>query len=193
MTLQTRSDDNVPRPAKLTARDFWLLAESGAFDNHARTELIEGEIWVVNSVHRWHARTMSRLIQELGRAIEAAGLGLEVLAAGSVSMSDDSVPEPDISVIMAMHEQSRTIEREELSIAIEIADTTAQFDLGRKADLYARHGVTEYWVVHRDRGAVIQMWLPSDKGYGERREVKFGEQIQAATIDGLTVRTAGID
>jgi len=192
MTLETRPDDAEPRPAKLTAKDFWLLAESGAFANHARTELIEGEIWVVNSVHRWHARVMAVLIRELARAIEEAGLPLEVLAAGSVSMSDDSVPEPDLSVIAPIDDEAKTILREELKIAVEITDSTAGFDLGRKAVLYSSHGVPEYWVIHRDRRLVIQMWSPTGSGYAERREVEFGERIEARTIDGLVVDTTGI-
>ena len=193
MTLETRPDDAAPRPARLTARDFWLLADSGAFDKHARTELIEGEIWVVNSVHRWHARTLGLLHVALIRALEAAGLPLEVLIAGSVSMSDDSVPEPDLSVIAPKEDNADTITLGELKIAIEVSDSTADFDLGRKARLYARHGVPEYWVIHRDRREVIQMWSPGNGGYAERREVKFGERIEAATIDGLAVETAAIN
>lgn len=192
MTLAKRTDDTAPQPAKLTARDFWLLADSGAFMNNARTELIEGEIWVVNSVHRWHARIMGIVYGELTRAIAVAGFELEVLIAGSVSISDDSVPEPDLSVIAPMHPEAKTIERDELRIAVEITDTTTHHDLGRKARLYATHGVPEYWVIHRDRREVIQMWSPTDSGYAERREVKFGEQIDAATI-GLVVQTRGIN
>jgi Uma2 family endonuclease len=193
MTLAKRTDDAAPRPAKLTARDFWLLADSGAFANHARTELIEGEIWVVNSVHRWHARIMGIMYGELARTIEAAGLQLEVLVAGSVSISEDSVPEPDLSVITPLYVDAKTIEREELKIAVEIADSTADHDLGRKAHLYANHGIQEYWVIHRDHRQVIQMWSPTDSGYAERRAVKFGERIEAATIEGLAVGTAGIN
>jgi Uma2 family endonuclease len=192
VTLEKRPDDTAPRPAKLTARDFWLLADSGAFANQARAELIEGEIWVVNSVHRWHARVMGKLIGELARATDKAGLKLEVLAAGSVSMSDDSVPEPDISVIAPMDDGAKTILCEELKIAIEISDSSEKLDMGRKAQLYARHGVPEYWVIRRDRREVIQMWSPGEGGYAERREVKFGERIEAATIEGLAVETGGI-
>ena len=192
MTLETRPDDAAPRPARLTAKDFWLLAESGAFANHARTELIDGEIWVVTSVHRWHARALGILNLELTRAIEAAGLQLEVLIAGSVSMSDDSVPEPDLSVIAPLHSEAETIELEELKIAIEISDSSAAFDLDRKAKLYARHAVPEYWVVHRERRAVIQMWSASESGYAERREARLGEPLQSDTIDGLTVETTRI-
>ena len=192
MTLQTRSEDTAPRPAKLTAKDFWLLAESGAFDKHARTELIEGEIWVVNSVHRWHARTRAMLHLEIARAIEAAALPLEILIAGSVSMSDDSVPEPDLSIIAALDDEADTIALEELKIAVEISDSTAPFDLGRKAKLYSDHCVPEYWVVHRDRREVIQMWSPGDSGYAKRREMAFGERVDSATISGLSIETARV-
>ena len=191
MTLEKRTD-MAPHPAKLTARDFWLLADNGAFATHARTELIEGEIWVVNSVHRWHARVLISLGAEIVRAIAAAGLKLQVLGAGSVSMSDDSVPEPDLSVIAPQREETNTIALEELKIAVEISDWSAEFDLGRKARLYARHGVPEYWVVHRERRAVIQMWSPGEAGYAERREVSFGEAVQASTIAGLTIETRGL-
>ena len=44
-----RSPPQLER-ARLTARDFWLLADAGAFEKYAKSELIEGEIWVVNSV-----------------------------------------------------------------------------------------------------------------------------------------------
>jgi hypothetical protein len=56
MTFQQRIEAANTTPVKLTAKDFWLLAESGAFEKYARTELIEGEIWAVNSVWRWHSR-----------------------------------------------------------------------------------------------------------------------------------------
>jgi Uma2 family endonuclease len=192
MTLGKRLDDTAPHPAKLTARDFWLLAGSGAFHGHARTELIEGEIWVVNSVHRWHARTLATFTRLVGAAIDAAGLPLEVLTAGSVSMSDDSVPEPDLSVISPIQAQADTIALEELRLAVEISDSTADFDLGRKAKLYARHRVPEYWVVHRDRRHIVQMWSPSAERYEKRREVMFGGPLEAVTIEGLAIDTSAL-
>ena len=189
MTIEKPALDATPHPAKLTARDFWLLADSSAFAANARTELIEGEIWAVNSVHRWHARTLGAMHITLTRAIEAAGLTLEVLIAGSVSMSEVSVPEPDLSVIAPVDEEAKTIAVEELKLAVEISDTTADFDLGRKAALYARHGIPEYWVVHRDGGVLVQMWAPQGEAYTERREVRLGNPAHSATLPGLIVQT----
>jgi Uma2 family endonuclease len=44
---------------------------------------------------------------------------------------------------------------DELSLAIEASDTTAAFDRSRKAVLYARAGVPEYWVLDLNRRMLV--------------------------------------
>lgn len=39
---------------------------------------------------------------------------------------------------------------------------------------------------------IHQMWSPGPEGYAERREVAFGERIEATTLEGLVVETAGL-
>lgn len=70
---------------------------------------------------------------------------------------------------------------------VEIADTSLGYDLGRKLRFYATIGLAEYWVFDLN-----QLWSPGGDGYAERREVAFGEQIEAATIAELGVDTARI-
>jgi hypothetical protein len=69
---------------------------------------------------------MVSLSVALMEAIKAQGLPLEVLSAGSVSMSDDSVPEPDLSVIVPYDPDADTIGLNELKLAVEISDSTAE-------------------------------------------------------------------
>jgi hypothetical protein len=59
----------------LRARDFAVLADSGAFADYARRKLIEGEIWVVDAAFSWQARTMARLARHLGNALDALDNG----------------------------------------------------------------------------------------------------------------------
>ncbi|TPG43269.1 Uma2 family endonuclease [Sphingomonas koreensis] len=189
MTAQLPVSTDVQR-AKLTARDFWLLADSGAFEGFAKTELIEGEIWVVNSVYVWHAKTMAYLATELTLALRALGSDLVVYSSGSVDMSDDSVPEPDVSIGEDHDEKGLPLNK--LALAIEVSDSTLANDLTSKAPLYARHGVPEYWVVDREGRRVIQMWAPEGDAYAERREMAFGQRIEGATVKGLAVETAAL-
>lgn len=176
-----------PHLAKLTVKDFLLLSDAGAFDRYARTELIEGEIWVVNAIHRRHARAHAALTVELGIALKASDSALVLYANPSTELSDISLPEPDI--VVAEAEGGKMVGGPEVRLAVEISDSTLDMDLGRKARLYARHGVPEYWVVDVEAGAIHQMWAPAGDSYAERRRIAFGEVIRAATIEGLGIGT----
>jgi Uma2 family endonuclease len=177
----------IPQRAKLRVADFLLLAEAGAFRDYVRTELIEGEIWVVNSVHSRHARAHSMVTVELGIALKAMASPLLLYTAPSTELSDDSLPEPDIAI--ADPNDARILPGREVRIAIEISDTTLDIDLGRKARLYARYAVPEYWVVDLEARLIHQMWSPDGERYAERRQVAFGTPVEAVTIAGLKVET----
>lgn len=192
MTYEQRIDAETSVPIKLTAKDFWLLAESGAFEKYARTELIEGEIWAVNSVWRWHSRVNAQFAFAIMKGLEAAGINLTVYGPGSIAMSDDSVPEPDISV--GEHETSANepISLTAVRIAVELSDSTRKMDLGRKAQLYARHGVPEYWVADRKDQRLVVHSAPTAKGYARINSVPFGEVAPSHTLTGLMVETTSL-
>lgn len=188
MNAPFKPDAGVHR-ARLTAKDYWTLADAGAFEGYAKTELIEGEIWVMNSIWAWHAATMMYVGAELTFALRAIGSDLVVYGSGSVDLTDDSVPEPDVSV-GARHEV-RGVPLAKLRLAVEVSDTTLAQDLGRKVRLYGSAGVPEYWVVDREGQRVVQMWSPQDGGFGERREVPFGARIDSMIL-GVGIDTGGI-
>ena len=179
-----------PQLAKLTVRDFLVLAESGAFERYARAELIEGEIWAVNAIHTRHARAHGRLAGEVAAALKDVTPKLEMLIAPSTELSDQSLPEPDIAIVTP--NDDKILQGPAVLVAIEIADSTLDTDMGRKARLYARHGVPEYWVVDLDAAVIHQMWRPRGEAFKDRRAVPFGTIVASATIDGLTVETTSL-
>jgi Uma2 family endonuclease len=178
-------------PVKLRVDDYLLLDASGAVDAYRKTELIDGEVFYMNAQHRPHARTKSRLHAAIARALDERGDGLEAIVEGSVALSPTSVPEPDI-VITAAAEGDGLIPVTSIRLVIEVSDTTLEFDLGQKAVLYATAAIPEYWVADIGRRVMHQFWAPSDDGYGERREIAFGEVIAAISIAGLIIPTATI-
>ncbi len=61
-----------------------------------------------------------------------------------------SEPEPDIIVLtrdLSEIPSTGHPHPEDLSLVVEVADTTLHFDLTTKAALYARAGIVEYWVL----------------------------------------------
>jgi Uma2 family endonuclease len=180
-----------PLPVKLRVEDYLLLDESGAFDAYRKTELIEGDVYFMNAQHRPHARLKSRLHIVMAAALQKIDVSLEAVVEGSVAMPPNNAPEPDI-VITSEAEGDGLIPFESVRLIVEISDATLAFDLGEKLRAYASAGVPEYWVADVNAKIIHQMWAPKGEAYAERREVAFGERIQAASIDGLTVETTGI-
>jgi len=181
-----------PSPARLTVEDFMVLEQAGAFADYAKTELIDGVIYVVNAQFSEHMMTKVRLLRRLADACDALGAGLEAWSEGAVALGPRNLPEPDIFVT------SRTpttgpVPGQTIMLVVEVSDTTRTFDLGKKARLYAGGGVPEYWVVDLAGGKLHQMWSPGTKGYVEKREVALGERIEAVTIAGLGAETAGLN
>ena len=180
-----------PLPVKLRIEDYMLLDRSGAFNDYAKTELIEGEILFMNAQHRPHARLKSRLYRLLADALDRAGGGLEAMVEASIAIPPHSAPEPDIVVTDAPGGEG-LVPLGSVKLVVEVADSTLEADLGAKATLYAAAGIAEYWVADINARIVHQMWLPQGDAYAERREIAFGERIAAATVAGLAVETAGI-
>ncbi|MBA3878261.1 MAG: Uma2 family endonuclease [Sphingobium sp.] len=177
-----------PLPVKLRIEDYLLLDRSGAFDAYAKTELIEGEIFYMNAQHRPHARAKSQLFLAISAALRAAKSPLEALVEASIAMPDHCVPEPDI-VLTSEPDGEGLIPLGSVALVIEVADTTLAIDLGRKAALYARAGIPEYWVADVGRKVIHQLWAPEGDAYAQRREVAFGERIEVVTVAGLVVET----
>ena len=119
-----------------------------------------------------------------GRIPDVIAFPVTVYGPGSIAVSDDSVPEPDICI--GAHEPSarEPISQWAVKIAIELADTTRDMDLGRKANVYARHGIPEYWVADREAQKLVRHSEPGDDGYAE-----IGDIIAAATLPELRVET----
>lgn len=63
-------------------------------------------------------------------------------------------------------------------------------DLKRKAKLYARHGIPEYWVVDLKGGAIHQMTAPSAKGYGEVVVHPFGARVTSKLVPPIALDSA---
>ena len=115
---------------------------------------------------------------------------LRTYIAPSIKMGDMSMPEPDIVVAPPTSEDYVPLEL--VALAVEVSDSTLALDLGRKAALYARNGIREYWVCDITARVIRQMWSPQGEVYAERREVAFGESVVAITVAGLTVELVGI-
>lgn len=175
-----------PMPYKLTVEDFFLLDDAGAFEGYGKTELIRGEVYYMNAQHRPHARAKAALYDAIRDWIRAHDTELALLSQATVAMAPNSAPEPDL-ILTTEPDGEGPVPILSVRLLVEIADTTQKNDLRVKAELYAEHGVPEYWVVDLKAQRVHRMWSAQGDGYTRHDETAFGAQIAAATIDGLAV------
>ncbi|MEH3048446.1 Uma2 family endonuclease [Sphingomonas adhaesiva] len=185
MTVQERLS---PGKYRLTVEDYLRLAADGSFGDR-RTELIEGDIWIMSPAYTPHARVQGALASGIGRAM-ASHTDLVLLIAPSVRLSDNTMPEPDL--VIALDHRDGPLPGEKAQLVVEVSDATLSTDLGTKARLYAMHGVPEYWVVDVRAGVIHQMWQPAGDAYAERRELPFGDAVMAATIEGVVIETGAL-
>lgn len=179
---------DTPRRLWLRVEDFLLLNDSGAFDDVAKTELIDGEIVTMNAQFRPHAFAQSQLLVRLAMALQTLDLGLTAVIEAAVAMPPHDMPEPDITITSAPRGDG-PIPLASVALVIEVASTTRDFDLGRKAALYARGKIPEYWVVDLQNAEVVRHWQPGADGYGQRDASGFGAPIASITLPGLTIAT----
>lgn len=134
---------------------------------------------------------MYGLAFDLRDAVRSLGSDLEVLIEPTIEMEPLSAPEPDIVLTSAARAEG-LVPFESVALIVEVSDSSLQHDLHRKADLYSRFGIPEYWIVDIRALAIHQLWNPGPGGYSESRNVLFGSEIVSTTLPNLRVSTADL-
>ncbi|HYE92840.1 MAG TPA: Uma2 family endonuclease [Terriglobales bacterium] len=119
-------------------------------DDGKRYELHDGELSVTPAPGLRHQDVLINLTLILVPHVRAAGNGKCLIAPFDCIMSDITVVQPDLLYVEP--ERLRAISERGVegapTLAIEIlSPSTRQIDQRRKLALYARHGVTWYWIV----------------------------------------------
>ncbi|MDF2440719.1 MAG: hypothetical protein JWN98_1703 [Abditibacteriota bacterium] len=132
-----------PHPIHWDQERYCQMVRLGWFEDK-RVELVDGRIIEMAAILGPHATALS-----LSRVLldQIFGATHYVRVQMPLDLSDDSQPEPDMAVVIG---NIRDFTNNHPSIAvltIEVSVSTLAYDLGRKADLYARAGIADYWVL----------------------------------------------
>ncbi len=149
MTLIT---DIVSQPRlKLSFDDVLAMMEKRIIDPTQKYELIDGVIYQMAAEGSKHIDVKSSIIRHLGRTLSD---DIFIGADATLRLSPSDAPSPDVYVSPASIPTSE-LRPEDVLLVIEVSETSLGDDLGPKADLYAAHGVQEYWVVDIEREMVL--------------------------------------
>jgi Uma2 family endonuclease len=140
--------DAAPARKRFTREEVDLLAETGVFAGQ-RYELIDGDLIDKMGQNPPHVSAIQLLLECLARFFAVGMIRVQHPMEAAPGDRERSLPEPDVAVLRErkLEHQSRHPRGDEMLLVIEVSDTTAAFDRSRKATLYARAGVPEYWVL----------------------------------------------
>jgi len=131
-----------PTPRRWTRAEYYQLGEMGLFHGQ-RVELIEGEIMVLSPQNWPHTLTVARVEAALRRVL---GTGFWVRTQFPLNLST-SDPEPDVSVVAGRLEDYSDHPTTAV-LLVEVSDSSLGYDRTRKASLYARASIADYWIVN---------------------------------------------
>jgi Uma2 family endonuclease len=166
--------------AKWTLEQYHQMIEAGILDDCA-VELLRGEIVQMSPEGTPHASqrisTQDYLGQLLGDALsEPLRERAQVRPAAPITLLDGSEPEPDLAIVHQRTDYYRSHHPypENIFWVIEYSNTSLEKDLGIKAEIYAKAGIQEYWVVNLKENKLMVFRDPIKGRYQSRQEFTQG-------------------
>ncbi len=168
--------------AKLTFADYLETSDD------ERYELLNGELIETPSPKEIHQSVAGNLYLVLAKFIRERRLGKVYFSPFDVVLSDTNVVQPDILFIS--NERADIITPDNVQgapdLVVEVlSPATAERDRTVKLDLYARHGVKEYWMVDPDAKTVTVL-LRGEGGLGVVGIYGEGETLRSPTLTGFS-------
>ncbi|HSK71189.1 MAG TPA: Uma2 family endonuclease, partial [Pyrinomonadaceae bacterium] len=143
-----------------TQEEYYRMGELGFFDGK-RVELIEGEIFEMTPMKSLHMTGISLAGQVLREVFTPDFL---VREQGPMSFNEITEPEPDIAVVKGKIRDFTDSHPKTALLIVEVSHTTLYFDRTKKASLYAKNKIQDYWILNlRDRRLEIYRRPIKDK------------------------------
>ena len=171
---------------RFSVEQYHRMAEAGILAGDDRVELIEGEIVEMSPIGRLHAALVDRLLDLL---MFALGRRVIIRVQGPIRLGSHSEPQPDLVVLRRREDfyAQALPGPDDVLLAIEVADSSLDFDRSVKVPLYARMGIPEAWVVDLIGELVEVSRNPSPQGYLDVRRVRRGESLSPAAFPDVSL------
>ena len=133
------------RTRRWTRKEYDRLIEIGFFHEDEPIELIGGHLLVTEPKGTPHTTALELTAEALRGAF---GSGWAVRTQEPVALDDESEPEPDVVVVPGGHRDYLAEHPARPALVVEVADSSLVFDRRYKGSVYARAGLSDYWIVN---------------------------------------------
>jgi len=175
---------------RFSADEYEQMIAVGILAEDERVELIEGTIYPMSPIGSWHAACVKRLVRLF---IERLGRSAIVGAQDPIRLSDESEPQPDITVLRPREDfyAGALPCSEDVLLVVEVAEASLFFDWTVKLPLYANAGIPEVWLVDLKHKVIERHTRPLHGRYAEAATFQRGEAIDSPAL-GLLVAVEDI-
>ncbi len=183
----TRAAEGFDRRA-FTVAEILRMQDAGIIAEDENFELIEGEIVPMQAKSHAHELIKSALTIAIARALpDPLWMGVE----STLYLSPNTFVEPDLTVY-PKGPKLEDVKGRDILLAIEVAATSLAYDRGLKAELYARYGVNELWVVDAARRAAFVHQGPEAGSWRSIVERPPEESLTLAALPDFSIRLATV-
>jgi Uma2 family endonuclease len=187
MHATTQAAEGLPR-WRWSVTEFDRLHELGLLGEDDRVELVGGELVPMQAKGGRHELVKTKLVNWMMRRLP---VNLEIAVELGWRPDEVTYLEPDVLLYEAGPSPSYLTGFQVL-LAIEVADSSLDYDAGRKAKIHAALGVREYWVVNAVTLATRVHRTPSAAGYAEVAETAKNGMLTPVLVGSLAVKLADL-
>lgn len=151
-----------PRPYRIPVELYERMVESGVFGDTSPIYLWKGQLVLPMTEGPHHEYALTSLHALLFRLVPD---GWHVRAGSPTRVAGDSEPEPDLTVARGTIRdyRARTPAAADVSLAVEVSDSSLRHDSGEKLGGYAAASIPVYWVVNIPEGRVEVYTRPTGR------------------------------
>ena len=170
---------------KFTSEQYQWLIEEGYLTTNHKVELIEGEIRSMAPMGPEHGNSIGHLTTWLS---DRRGQDYVLRCQVTIQLAEGFTPDPDFVLLRYREDEYRlgdSPQAPDVLLAIEVSDSSLQFDLEVKSVSYARANVPELWVADIPNRLVHRFSQPTPDGYLSRTTAGEEETIGPELITNL--------
>jgi Uma2 family endonuclease len=174
------------RHRRFSVDEYYRMAEAGILHEDDRVELLDGEIIEMTPIGSLHAACVDRLTRFF---VSACGDRAIVRVQNPVRLSTESEPEPDLAILRPRADYYARAHPgpADVLLVIEVADSSLDYDRGRKAEAYARSGIPELWIVDLASEVVFVCRDPRAGSYRVEETRRRGQRLEVAGLAGVAL------
>lgn len=134
------------RRLKFTRQMYNEMAKAGILPRDQRFQLLDGIIFVMPSMNHPHWLVLNSLNTLFVKQLPN---GWSITCQSPVVVDEFGEPEPDIAILRGQLQDYRVKPTAaDTALVIEVTESSADFDRGRKLVAYAEVGIPEYWLIN---------------------------------------------